>query len=51
MGRLSLILTLALTLARTREAALWAVDPPEYFTEGVYVAIAGPTYTAEQQAS
>ena len=36
---------------RAREAALWAVDPPEYFTEGVYVAIVGPTYTAEQQAA
>jgi hypothetical protein len=36
---------------RAREAALWAVDPPEYFTEGVYVAIVGPSYTAEQQAA
>ena len=35
---------------RAREAALWAVDPPEYFTEGIYVALVGPTYTAEQQA-
>jgi len=36
---------------RAREAALWAVDPPEYFTEGVFVALDGPAYTAEQQAA
>ena len=35
---------------RAREAALWAVDPPEYFTEGIFVALKGPTYTAAQQA-
>ena len=29
---------------RAREAALWAVDPPEYFTEGVFVALKGATY-------
>ena len=29
---------------RAREAALWAVDPPEYFTEGLFVAIKGPSY-------
>ena len=29
---------------RAREAALWAVDPPEYFTEGVFVSIIGDTY-------
>ena len=29
---------------RAREAALWAVDPPEYFTEGVFVALKGPSY-------
>jgi len=27
---------------RAREAALWAVDPPAYFTEGVYVKLASP---------
>ena len=32
---------------RAREAALWAVDPPEYFTEGVFVAVVGPTTTPE----
>ena len=36
---------------RAREAALWAVDPPEYFTEGVFVALAGPTYSAQEQAA
>jgi len=35
---------------RAREAALWAVDPPDYFTEGIFVALKGPTYTAAQQA-
>ena len=34
---------------RAREAALWAVDPPEYFTEGVFVALVGPTYTPAQE--
>jgi len=29
---------------RAREAALWAVDPPEYFTAGLFVALDGPTY-------
>eukprot|EP00965_Chrysotila_dentata_P122580 4051297-Pleurochrysis_carterae.AAC.3 len=33
---------------RAREAALWAVDPPEYFTEGIFVAIDGPTYEREE---
>ena len=28
---------------RAREAALWAVDPPEYFTEGIFVALSGQT--------
>ena len=38
---------------RAREAALWAVDPPEYFTEGVFVALVGDTYSLEhkQQAA
>ena len=36
---------------RAREAALWAVDPPEYFSAGVYVALKGPTYTADEMAS
>ena len=36
---------------RAREAGLWAVDPPEYFTQGVYVALRGPAYTAAEQAS
>jgi len=36
---------------RAREAALWAVDPPSYFTEGVFVALDGPTYTAEYEAA
>ena len=26
---------------RAREAALWAIDPPEYFTEGLFVALEG----------
>jgi len=34
---------------RAREAALWAVDPPEYFTEGVFVALKGPAYTLEDE--
>ena len=36
---------------RAREAALWSVDPPEYFTEGVFVRLVGDLYTAEQQAA
>ena len=36
---------------RAREAALWAVDPPEYFTEGVFVALDGPTYSEAEQAA
>ena len=36
---------------RAREAGLWAVDPPEYFTQGVYVALRGPAYSAAEQAS
>jgi len=35
---------------RAREAALWAVDPPEYFSEGIFVSLVGPTFTAAQQA-
>ena len=36
---------------RAREAGLWAVDPPEYFTEGVFVALDGsPTDPAHQAA-
>ena len=34
---------------RAREAALWAVDPPSYFTEGIFVAIVGPTTTEAYQ--
>ena len=34
---------------RAREAALWAVDPPEYFTEGIFVRLVGPLYTLAQQ--
>ena len=36
---------------RAREAALWSVDPPKYFTEGVFVRLVGPLFTAEQQAA
>ena len=36
---------------RAREAALWSVDPPEYFTEGVFVRLVGPLYTPEQVAA
>ena len=36
---------------RAREAALWAVDPPSYFTEGVYVALKGPAYSAAEMDS
>ena len=32
---------------RAREAALWAVDPPEYFTEGIFVALKGASYDEE----
>jgi len=35
---------------RAREAALWAVDPPEYFTEGVFVALDGSTYDMDYKA-
>ena len=35
---------------RAREAALWAVDPPEYFSDGVFVRLVGPTFTPAQQA-
>ena len=34
---------------RAREAALWAVDPPSYFDEGIFVALDGPTYPPEKQ--
>ena len=36
---------------RAREAGLWAVDPPEYFTQGVYVALRGPAYSEAEQAA
>jgi hypothetical protein len=36
---------------RAREAGLWAVDPPSYFTEGVFVKLVGPLYTAEQRVA
>ena len=36
---------------RAREAALWAVDPPEYFTEGLFVAIDGATYEQDHMDS
>ena len=35
---------------RAREAALWAVDPPAYFTDGVYVALLGETYDPAYKA-
>ena len=35
---------------RAREAALWAVDPPEYFKEGIFVALDGPTYDTDYKA-
>ena len=35
---------------RAREAALWSVDPPEYFTEGVFVRVLGDLYTPAQRA-
>ena len=34
---------------RAREAGLWAVDPPAYFTEGTFVRVVGPLYTAAQR--
>tara|TARA_B100000524_G_scaffold344764_1_gene242466 strand:+ start:205 stop:2913 length:2709 start_codon:yes stop_codon:yes gene_type:complete len=34
---------------RAREAALWVVDPPEYFTEGVFISMIGPTYSESLQ--
>ena len=36
---------------RAREAGLWAVDPPSYFTEGTFVRLVGPLYTAEQRVA
>ena len=36
---------------RAREAALWAVDPPSYFTEGVYIALSGPAFTTDEEAA
>ena len=36
---------------RAREAGLWAVDPPEYFTDGRFVRLVGPLYTAEQRVA
>ena len=35
---------------RAREAALWAVDPPEYFNDGLFVALEGPAYTEADKA-
>ena len=34
---------------RAREAALWAVDPPEYFSEGIFVSLVGPTTDDDYQ--
>lgn len=34
---------------RAREASLWAVDPPAYFDEGIFVALDGPTYDMSKQ--
>ena len=34
---------------RAREAALWSVDPPEYFTEGIFIRLVGDLYSPEQQ--
>jgi hypothetical protein len=36
---------------RAREAGLWAVDPTEYFTEGTFVRLTGPLYTAAQRVA
>ncbi|KAL1519824.1 hypothetical protein AB1Y20_023330 [Prymnesium parvum] len=34
---------------RAREAALWTADPPAYFSEGRFVRLVGPLYTAKQR--
>ena len=30
---------------------MWAVDPPEYYTEGLFVRLVGPLYTAAQRVA
>ena len=35
---------------RAREAQLWTADPPSYYTEGRFVRLVGPLYTAAQRA-
>ena len=34
---------------RAREAGLWAADPPSYFSEGRFVRIVGPLFSAAQR--
>ena len=34
---------------RAREAGLWVVDPPEYFTEGIFISLKGQSTTEEDQ--
>ena len=36
---------------RAREAALWTADPPEYYSEGRFVRLVGPLYTAAQRVA
>ena len=35
---------------RAREAALWTADPDSYYTEGRFLKLVGPLYTAKQRA-
>ena len=34
---------------RAREAGLWTADPPEYYSEGRYLRLVGPLYSAAQR--
>ena len=36
---------------RAREAALWTADPASYYTEGRFVKLVGPLYTAAQRVA
>ena len=36
---------------RAREAGVWAVDPPSYHTEGRFIRLIGPLYTAAQRVA
>lgn len=36
---------------RAREAGLWMADPPEYYTEGRFVRLVGPLFSAAQRVA